>query len=200
MAIPSSRPRPVARGGSCRVERPSLHDKPLIVEGRSLRSALRAPVETTEFFICDSPLSPSWPVHSKASESTRRRSGTANGRRRKARERRAAPRRRPRSAARPSGRPVGLNGVPRPKPSTRGPIPRQRAGRVAGGSAHGRPPRHCVPSRSDGPPSFPIVEESAAHSGPGGQDELVTRKRTSADRARPLAALAQAPARGPFDL
>jgi hypothetical protein len=33
------------------VERPSLHNKPLIVERRSLRSALRAPVETTE---CDS--------------------------------------------------------------------------------------------------------------------------------------------------
>jgi len=30
-----------------RAERPSLHDKPLIVERRSLRSALRAPVETT---------------------------------------------------------------------------------------------------------------------------------------------------------
>jgi hypothetical protein len=37
------------------VERPSLNDKPLIVERRSLHSALRAPVETTEFFICDSP-------------------------------------------------------------------------------------------------------------------------------------------------
>jgi hypothetical protein len=30
------------------VERPSLHDRPLIVERRSLRYALRAPVETTE--------------------------------------------------------------------------------------------------------------------------------------------------------
>jgi len=29
------------------VEGPSLHDKPLIVERRSLRSALRAPVGTT---------------------------------------------------------------------------------------------------------------------------------------------------------
>jgi hypothetical protein len=37
------------------VERPSLNDKPLIVERRSLRSALRAPVETTEIAICDRP-------------------------------------------------------------------------------------------------------------------------------------------------
>jgi hypothetical protein len=37
------------------VERPSLDDKSLIVERRSLRSALRAPVETTEIAICDSP-------------------------------------------------------------------------------------------------------------------------------------------------
>jgi len=35
-------------GRQARVERPSLHDKPLIVERRSLHSALRAPVETTE--------------------------------------------------------------------------------------------------------------------------------------------------------
>src|SRR5882757_7582933 len=39
-----------------RVERPSINDKPLIVERRSLRSALRAPVETTEIAICDSPI------------------------------------------------------------------------------------------------------------------------------------------------
>ena len=38
-----------------RAERPSLHDKRLIVERRSLHSALRAPVETTEIAICDSP-------------------------------------------------------------------------------------------------------------------------------------------------
>jgi hypothetical protein len=36
-------------------ERPSLHDKPIIVERRSLHSALRASVETTKIIICDSP-------------------------------------------------------------------------------------------------------------------------------------------------
>src|SRR5258708_12662361 len=41
-------PRRLDRGPEGRVERPSLHDRPLIVEKRSLRSALRAPVETTE--------------------------------------------------------------------------------------------------------------------------------------------------------
>ncbi len=40
--------RRLDRGPEGRVERPSLNDKPLIVERRSLRSALRAPVETTE--------------------------------------------------------------------------------------------------------------------------------------------------------
>src|SRR5713226_1452968 len=39
--------RRLDQGPKGRVERPSLHDKPLIVERRSLRSALRAPVETT---------------------------------------------------------------------------------------------------------------------------------------------------------
>jgi hypothetical protein len=36
-------------------ERPSLHDKRLVVEGRSLHSALRASVETTGVALCDSP-------------------------------------------------------------------------------------------------------------------------------------------------
>src|ERR1700736_3436750 len=40
--------RRLDRGPQARVERPSLNDKPLIVERRSLRSALRAPVETTD--------------------------------------------------------------------------------------------------------------------------------------------------------
>src|SRR5262245_28332879 len=40
--------RRLDQGPKGRVERPSLHDKPIIVERRSLRSALRAPVETTE--------------------------------------------------------------------------------------------------------------------------------------------------------
>jgi hypothetical protein len=40
--------RRLDRGPKARVERPSLNDRPLIVERRSLRSALRAPVETTE--------------------------------------------------------------------------------------------------------------------------------------------------------
>ena len=48
-------PRRLDRGPQARAERPSLHDKRLIVERRSLRSALRAPVETTEIAICDSP-------------------------------------------------------------------------------------------------------------------------------------------------
>ena len=39
--------RRLDRGPQARAERPSLHDKPPIVERRSLRSALRAPVETT---------------------------------------------------------------------------------------------------------------------------------------------------------
>jgi Domain of unknown function (DUF4159)/Aerotolerance regulator N-terminal len=39
--------RRLDRGPEGRVERPSLNNKPLIVERRSLRSALRAPVETT---------------------------------------------------------------------------------------------------------------------------------------------------------
>jgi hypothetical protein len=47
--------RRLDRGPQGRVERPSLNDKPLIVERRSLRSALRASVETTETAICDSP-------------------------------------------------------------------------------------------------------------------------------------------------
>jgi hypothetical protein len=36
-------------------ERPLLHDKRPIVEGRSLHSGLRPSVETTEIAICDSP-------------------------------------------------------------------------------------------------------------------------------------------------
>src|SRR5580700_2153307 len=40
--------RRLDRGPQGRVERPSLHDNRLIVERRSLHSALRAPVETTE--------------------------------------------------------------------------------------------------------------------------------------------------------
>src|SRR5712671_2405938 len=47
--------RRLDRGPQARAERPSLHDRPLIVERRSPRSALRAPVETTEIAICDSP-------------------------------------------------------------------------------------------------------------------------------------------------
>jgi hypothetical protein len=41
-------PRRLDRSAKREVERPSLHDKQLIVERRSLRSALRASVETTE--------------------------------------------------------------------------------------------------------------------------------------------------------
>jgi len=44
--------RRLDRGPQARVERPCLNDKPLIVERRSLRSALRAPVETTESANC----------------------------------------------------------------------------------------------------------------------------------------------------
>ena len=44
---PVKLPRRLDRGPQARAERPSLYDKRLIVEGRSLRSALRAPVETT---------------------------------------------------------------------------------------------------------------------------------------------------------
>jgi ApbE superfamily uncharacterized protein (UPF0280 family) len=59
--LPISTPRRLDRGpprlrsgqAPARAERPSLADKPLIEETRSLRSALRAPVETTE--ICDGP-------------------------------------------------------------------------------------------------------------------------------------------------
>ena len=40
--------RRLDRGPQGRVERPSLNNRPLIVERRSLRSALRAPVETTD--------------------------------------------------------------------------------------------------------------------------------------------------------
>jgi len=47
--------RRLDRGPKARVERPSLNDKLLIVERRSLHSALGAPVETTEITICDSP-------------------------------------------------------------------------------------------------------------------------------------------------
>ena len=46
-AIASGNSRRLDRGRG-RAERPSRHDKPLFVERRSLRSALRAPVETTE--------------------------------------------------------------------------------------------------------------------------------------------------------
>jgi hypothetical protein len=59
MAAPSSRPRgPRLRSGQApfRVERSSLHDKRLIVGRRSLRSALRAPVETTGAAIGDRPI------------------------------------------------------------------------------------------------------------------------------------------------
>jgi hypothetical protein len=47
--------RRLDRGPQARAERPCLHDRPLIVEARSLRSALRAPVETTEVTMCDRP-------------------------------------------------------------------------------------------------------------------------------------------------
>jgi len=50
--IEATTPRRLDRGPQARAERPFLPDKPLIVETRSLRFALRAPVETTE--ICDS--------------------------------------------------------------------------------------------------------------------------------------------------
>src|SRR5258708_2059817 len=40
--------RRLDQGPKGRVERPSLHDRLLIVERRALHSALRAPVETTE--------------------------------------------------------------------------------------------------------------------------------------------------------
>src|SRR5260370_35565659 len=43
--------RRLDRGPQARAERPCLHNRPLIVETRSLRSALRAPVETTEIAI-----------------------------------------------------------------------------------------------------------------------------------------------------
>src|SRR6202045_1933198 len=51
--------RPFAHSGKSAVhKRPSLHDKSLIVERRSLRSGLRPSVETTGVAICDSPASP----------------------------------------------------------------------------------------------------------------------------------------------
>jgi hypothetical protein len=43
--------RRLDRGLHARVERPSLRDKSLTAERRSLRSALRAPVETTEIVV-----------------------------------------------------------------------------------------------------------------------------------------------------
>src|SRR5260370_33728781 len=43
--------RRLDRGPQARAERPCLHNRPLIVETRSLRSALRASVETTEIAI-----------------------------------------------------------------------------------------------------------------------------------------------------
>src|SRR5882757_212152 len=46
--------RRLDRGPEGRAERPSLHDRSLIVERRSLRSALCAPVETTEIAIRNS--------------------------------------------------------------------------------------------------------------------------------------------------
>ena len=54
-AIAYATPRRLDRGPQAGAERPSLYDRPLIVERRSLRSALRAPVETTGITICDSP-------------------------------------------------------------------------------------------------------------------------------------------------
>jgi ApbE superfamily uncharacterized protein (UPF0280 family) len=45
---PMATSRRLDRGPQARAERPCLPDKPLIAETRSLRSALRAPVETTE--------------------------------------------------------------------------------------------------------------------------------------------------------
>jgi protoheme IX farnesyltransferase len=54
-AIAYATPRRLDRGPQARVERPSLHDRPLIAERRSLRSALRAPVETTGITISDCP-------------------------------------------------------------------------------------------------------------------------------------------------
>jgi hypothetical protein len=50
MAIPRRLDRSAKRGA----ERPSLHNRPLIVERRSLHSGLRPSVETTEISICDS--------------------------------------------------------------------------------------------------------------------------------------------------
>src|SRR5258708_3613589 len=47
--------RRLDRGPQARVERPTLYEKQLIVETRSLRFALRAPVETTGMAIYDSP-------------------------------------------------------------------------------------------------------------------------------------------------
>jgi len=46
-------PRRLDRSAKRGTERPSLNDKRLVVEGRSLRSALRASVETTAAFTCD---------------------------------------------------------------------------------------------------------------------------------------------------
>src|SRR5690349_14255685 len=65
--------RRLDQGPKGRVERPSLPDKPLLVETRSLRSALRAPVETTQRLIDEArrgsaPLRQArrfffWPIH-----------------------------------------------------------------------------------------------------------------------------------------
>jgi hypothetical protein len=54
-AIACRTSRRLDRGPQARAERPSLHDKLLVVERRSLHSALRAPVETTEIVTCDRP-------------------------------------------------------------------------------------------------------------------------------------------------
>jgi len=57
-AIACANSRRLDQGPKGRAERPPVPDWLLIVEARSLRSALRAPVETTEIFAfttCDSP-------------------------------------------------------------------------------------------------------------------------------------------------
>ena len=88
-----------------RAERPSLDDKRLIVEIRSLRSALRASVETTELFIGDSPGIRSGQPTSKYSRHRRGRCCRSSG----------WPRRRPGTARRRRSRrpcPCGPSGVP----------------------------------------------------------------------------------------
>jgi hypothetical protein len=50
---PHSNPRRLDRGPQARAERLSFRERLLMVETRSLRSAFRAPVETTEITICD---------------------------------------------------------------------------------------------------------------------------------------------------